>query len=300
MRRAARIVEPWKEDLLALGAIDDGPVPFVQLGGPLGDGVFETSSSGAEDRKAGKAKTLQLRKKYLKRRARKAKSPSDRLKYQAALLECRGQLKVSAAKGKKKKKKSKKSRRRKRKKKSSSSGDSDVDDSSDGHSDSSSDASLFGVAPPRGMEPRGLMKIHQQRPGALYDRAVESLGRSLGVRGGAKNPESAKMWANYLTDVVQGRATDLPVGRLQEMRTIAAALAKGAGGDHKSLLDILAQRFVSLEARATGQTSIAPGLELVEDLQTGLASPGQIRIATNELNRTARHQGNIDRLRRRP
>ena len=122
----------------------------------------------------------------------------------------------------------------------------------------------------------------------------------MGVRGGAKNPESAKMWANYLTDVVQGRATDLPVGRLQEMRTIAAALAKGAGGDHKSLLDILAQRFVSLEARATGQTSIASGLELVEDLQTGLASPGQIRIATNELNRTARHQGNIDRLRRRP
>ena len=163
-----------------------------------------------------------------------------------------------------------------------------------------SDSSLFGVAPPRGMEPRGLMKIHQQRPGALYGRAVESLGRSLGVRGGAKNPESAEMWASYLTDVVHGRVTDLPVGRLREMRITAAALAKGAGGDHKSLLDILAELYVSPEARTTGHTSIALGLELVEDLQTGLASPGQIRIATNELNRTARHQGNIDRFRRRP
>ena len=105
MRRARRIVEPWKEDLLALGATDDGPVPFVQLGGPLGDGVFEASSCSSGEERKGKAKTLQLRKKYLKRRARKAKSPSDRLKYQAALLECRGQLKVSATKDKKKKKK---------------------------------------------------------------------------------------------------------------------------------------------------------------------------------------------------
>ena len=97
------------------------------------------------------------------------------------------------------------------------------------------------------------------------------------------------MWGNYLTDVVKGQATDLPVGRLQEMRTIAAALAKGAQGQHKALLDILAQRFVALEARATGQTAIAPGLELIKDAQVGLAGAAQVWIATNELNRVARH-----------
>ena len=58
---------------------------------------------------------------------------------------------------------------------------------------------------------------------------MENLARSLGVRGGAKNLESARMSGNFLTGVVKGRrAIDLPVGRLQEMRTIAAALAKGA------------------------------------------------------------------------
>ena len=81
------------------------------------------------------------------------------------------------------------------------------------------------------------------------------------------------------------------------MRTIAAALAKGAQGQQKALLDILAQRFVALEARATGQTAIA---ELIEDAQVGLVGAAQVRIATNELNRVARQQGNIDRLRRRP
>ena len=100
--------------------------------------------------------------------------------------------------------------------------------------------------------------------------------------------------------MVKGRATDLPVGRLQEMQAIAAALAKCAQGQHKVLLDILARRFVALEARATGQTAIAPGLELIEDAQAGLAGAAQLRIATNELNRVARQQGNIDRLRRRP
>ena len=120
------------------------------------------------------------------------------------------------------------------------------------------------------------------------------------MRGGAKNPESARMWVNYLTDVVKGRAVDMPVGRMQEMRTLAAALATAAEGNHKALLDILAQRFVALEAKSTGQAALAPGLELVEDTQPGLAGAGQIRIATNELNRAARHQGAIERLRRRP
>ena len=108
------------------------------------------------------------------------------------------------------------------------------------------------------------------------------------------------MWMNYLTNVVKGRASDMPAGRMQEMRTLAAALAKAAEGNHKALLDILAQCFVSLEARATGQVAVTPGLELIEDTQPGLAGAGLVRIATSELNRAARHQGAIDRLRRRP
>ena len=63
------------------------------------------------------------------------------------------------------------------------------------------------------------------------------------MRGGAKNPEIARMWGNYCTDLVKERATNLPVGRLQEMRTIAAAHAKGAQGQHKALLDILARKL---------------------------------------------------------
>ena len=149
------------------------------------------------------------------------------------------------------------------------------------------------------MEPRGLVKIHQRRPGLLYDRAVGSLAKALGVRGGARNPEAARMFSNYIDDVLRTRAADLPAGRVQEMRTIAAALAAGAEGKNKELLDVLAQRFLALEARATGQAQVADGLELVRNHRPGLASEGQIRIATHELNRAARMQSNIDRLVRR-
>ena len=92
----------------------------------------------------------------------------------------------------------------------------------------------------------------------------------------------------------------MPVGRLQEMRTMAAALAESKAGKHKALLDILAQRFIALEARAMDKSTVAPGLKLADAAPEGLASSGHIRIATNELNRNARLQNNIDRLRRRP
>ena len=105
------------------------------------------------------------------------------------------------------------------------------------------------------------------------------------------------MWANYLNDVLHHRARDLPAGRLNEMRTLAAALAEGAQGRNRHMLDILAQRFVSLEARATGQEALAPGLEIISTAGDGLATEGQIRMASSELNRAARLQSNIDRIR---
>ena len=89
------------------------------------------------------------------------------------------------------------------------------------------------------------------------------------------------MWINYLGDVLKHRASELPAGRLQEMRTLSAALAAGAKGKHKTLLDILAQRFISLEARATGQAALAPGLELIETTGEGLAGKSQLRLASH-------------------
>ena len=106
------------------------------------------------------------------------------------------------------------------------------------------------------------------------------------------------MWINYLNDVLRHRASDLPAGRLQEMRTLSAALGAAAKGQSKTLLDILAQRFVALEARATGQAALAPALELIEPGGEGLASEGQLRVASSELNRAARLQSNIERARR--
>ena len=106
------------------------------------------------------------------------------------------------------------------------------------------------------------------------------------------------MWMNYLNDVLRHRGTELPVGRLQEMRTLCAALAAGARGETKSLLDIFTQRFVALEARSTGQGALAPGLELIDLATEGLAGHGQIRVASHELNRLARHEAAVARVSR--
>ena len=147
------------------------------------------------------------------------------------------------------------------------------------------------------MEPRGLAKIAAQSPGTLFDNAVSGIAKNLGVRGGASNPEAASMWINYLNDVLRHRARDLPAPRLQEMRTLATALGVGARGKSRQMLDILAQRFVALEARSTGQEALAPGMEIVEAEGDGLASLGHIRLASSALNRQAKLQANIDRLR---
>ena len=146
------------------------------------------------------------------------------------------------------------------------------------------------------MEPRGLARVATREPGRLYNSAVAGIAKNLGVRGGAKNPESAKMWMNYLNDVLRHRAQELPSGRLQEMRTLCAALAAGARGNTKNLLDILTQRFVALEARSTGQGALAAGLELVENSTEGLAGSAQMRVASHELNRNARHAAAVARV----
>ena len=73
-------------------------------------------------------------------------------------------------------------------------------------------------------------------------------------------------------------------------------MAEGARGQTKSMLDILTQRFVALEAQSTGQGSLAPGLELVEPVTEGLAGQAQIRVASHELKRQAWHATRVSRV----
>ena len=63
------------------------------------------------------------------------------------------------------------------------------------------------------------------------------------------------------------------------------------------MLDILAQRFVALEARSTGQEALAPGLEIMEAEGDGWASSGHIRLTSSARNRQAYLREKIDRLR---
>ena len=300
VRSGDNVVEPWSAELGALGAYVTPAAAADGAGAGAGDDE-EDEDDEAEEPKFDKLKALKLKKKLLEKKILKSKSPSDRLKYQTTLSEVSKLIrKRGKGKSSKKKKKSHKSKKKKKKVSESESGSSASSSASASSSEVSDDSALFGVASTRGMAPHGLQKIHVKSPGRLYDQAVQGLARNLGVRGGARNPEAAKMWAKYLADVVKSRATEMPAGRLQEMRTLCAALAKGAKGEFAGLLDILAQRFVGLEARATGKGLVASGLELVEPAGEGLATPGQVRVASRELNRVAKLNANIDRLARRP
>ena len=128
LRLAKAIVDSWEEDLVALGATDDGfPAGLsAAAAGGLAAGTAGTDSISSDDKalgKKGKLKALKLRKSYFKRKAAKAKRPSDRLKYQAALIECRSQLRAVL---KVKKKKAKKGKHNNKKEKARHSESSDA------------------------------------------------------------------------------------------------------------------------------------------------------------------------------
>ena len=146
------------------------------------------------------------------------------------------------------------------------------------------------------MEPRGLASTAAQPPGTLFDNA-SGIAENLGVRGGASKPEASSTRIGYFNDVPRHRARDLPAPGLQGMGTLATARGAGVRGTSRRMLDILAQRFEALEARSTGQEALAPGLEVEEAKGDGLASLGHIRLASSALNRQAKLQANIDRLR---
>ena len=129
------------------------------------------------------------------------------------------------------------------------------------------------------------MKLHEKTPGPVYDPAVEQLAQAMGARGGAKNPENATQWIQYLQSVLQQQCSAQNLGGegYQELKTLAHALNAAGRGDFQSLLDILAQRFLSVEQRALGQPEVSRELELVHRSRGGLSSRAVLQEATRAL-----------------
>ena len=85
---------------------------------------------------------------------------------------------------------------------------SESEESEAAWSSESFEFSLFGGSSPCKMEPQRLEKACKAEAGSFYERAVKSLARSLGVRGGARSLESAYEWMSYLKDMEKGRSTE--------------------------------------------------------------------------------------------
>ena len=115
----------------------------------------------------------------------------------------------------------------------------------------------------------------------------------MGARGEAKNPENAVQWVQYLQSVLQQQCSPQNLGteRYQELKTLAHGLNAAGRGDFQSLLDILSQRFLSVEQRALGQPEVSRELELIQRSRGGLASRAVIQEATRALHAERRLAG---------
>ena len=126
-----------------------------------------------------------------------------------------------------------------------------------------------------------------EKPGHFYDSTVEKMSRALGSRGGAINKQSQQQWVTYLNAILkaQAKTEDLPPERLQELYTLAEALDIAGGreaGGLPAMLDVMTQRFKSLEMKSLGEKETARALELVDSRDRGLTSPAE-RHAANRL-----------------
>ncbi len=142
-----------------------------------------------------------------------------------------------------------------------------------------------------------------EKPGHFYDSTVEKMSRALGSRGGAINKQSQQQWVTYLNAILKAQAKpeDLPPERLQELITLAEALDIAGGreaGGLPAMLDVMTQRFKSLEMKSLGERETARALELVDCLDRGLTSPAE-RHAANRLQlKDMRLREGQERLRR--
>ena len=269
------ITEAWALDLTAIGA-----PTLAGVKEELTDlKKIDVESKGSDDDSSGsKVDVKTLKKKLLEKKLQNSElAASDRLVLAGQLNELKGsgeKQKKKDAKRRKKEKKKKKDKKSKKRKRSSSTGTSE-----------STDDALFGIAPSRKGGPHGLVEVHEKSPGHIYDQALDQMASLMGERGGAKNPEAAKLWIPYLQThiMANARSEDLPGERLQELRTLCDALTKAGAGQYKELVDVLAARVMALEARSTGRRDLAKGLELVDSSRRGLATPGHLRAAKRAL-----------------
>ncbi len=140
----------------------------------------------------------------------------------------------------------------------------------------------------------------ENNPGQFYDRAIEKMANTLGARGGAVNTASPKQWVTYLNAIVRAQAKpeDLPPEHLQELHALAESMDAAGSGSLKGMLDIMTQRFKSLELKSLGQKEISSSFELVDSGARGLATKAE-RIAANKLQLTdLRLKESAQRLRR--
>ena len=302
LRELERVNDPWGQDLVSLGARAAAPLADVAAQ-PVKEGDAEAlaqepgfkglaaellagpgprekrhRSHGSSSESAVEADDTQqaegLRVKLLKKKvASESLSPSERLQFQSELAT----LERKAARRKRKAKSGKHERKgRSRRRRRSSSSDSSSRESS---------ASGFRKASSRNVECSDLVRMHEKKPGKLYDQAIVHMARYLGARGGATSGDAATQWVTYLNSILLGTANpnDIPEDMLQELRTLCEALNMAGRGEPKSMCDLLTQRFMALEARLTGQKELARGLELVNVGQRGLASNAQLRAARRAL-----------------
>lgn len=180
---------------------------------------------------------------------------------------------------KKKKKKSKESKDRDDKKRDYSPSSSSVTDE------------LFrSAALPKGME--NLRRVHQKSPGRIasvsLQRLQEVVEQTTG-RGTAVVEEKSLLPAvaqAYLTQVFVTRNSghDIPLRTMREMKTLAACIDLVAMNDPLRALDIMIQRFKSLElAHLQGNWTQACQLELILPDMSGAVFRQEVKAAQAEV-----------------
>ncbi len=157
-------------------------------------------------------------------------------------------------------------------------------------------------APSRKSAQNPLMELADEKPGDFYDRAVASIEKALGGRGGATmGGRSSEQWETYLRAIIQGRCDQSKIGEdnNMELKNIAKSLNVLGAGALPKLADTLVQRFKAIEMKIAGKPELSEALQLVEKETEGLTSRREIELANKMKLRDLRLARGTDRLRRR-
>ena len=119
----------------------------------------------------------------------------------------------------------------------------------------------------------------------MFEEGLKEMSRFLGAREGADAKDSSAMGnrvVSYLTTIFHAKNSPDKVGirTSREMRTLAEALDALKAGQLPEVADLLIQRFKSLEVGASsGAWDVAQRLELIPEMDLGLASAQEVRAA---------------------